>query len=97
MYISTGEEKRKKNSTEKSFTEFYSFKLQSRWLDIAKRSLSQLLATCDARNTGWEWINHPKVLSLPILEDERWLNEERIRLEEKEARRGRNTNYVKSI
>lgn len=85
MYISTGEEKKIPRKIRKSFTEFYSgFKLQSRWLDIAKRSLSQLLATCDARNTGWEWINQPKVLSLPILEDERWLNEQRIKLEEKD-------------
>lgn len=91
MYISTKKVKKQKIHGKYERVLFYRVlfcKLQSRCLDIAERSLSQLLATCilAMRNTRWEWTNHPKVLSLPILEEERWLNEERIRLEEKEPR-----------
>lgn len=54
-------------------------------------SREELIATtCHMQcETRWEWTNHPKVLSLPILEDERWLNEE-----QNQARRKRTTMRV---
>lgn len=93
-----GKKQRKKKFTgnTKEFYRVLFCKLQSRCLDIAERSLSQLLATCNAKHVG-NGLTIRKFFRYQFLRTRDGLTKNRIRLEEKEPQWGWNTNYVKSI